>query len=249
MDGWGERKIDTLSKGMTQKVQFVAAVVSQPELLILDEPFSGPRPGQRRGAQGRRPRDAAPRHDRRLQHPRHGDRREDVRPHLHDLQGREGARRHARGDPGAVRLRHRARAHRRRRRGARRSRRRASRSTTTARSRRSGSPAIRSSSCSSSPRAPRCTTSRSPARRCTTSSSASPGRRRLTGCMKNKALIVAISEFTTLVQSKAFIVGLLMMPIFMGDRDRRAEVHARRDRHQGSAVRGRRSDAASSTGR
>lgn len=41
MDGWGERRIETLSKGMSQKVQFVAAVVSQPELLILDEPFSG----------------------------------------------------------------------------------------------------------------------------------------------------------------------------------------------------------------
>jgi len=34
--------------------------------------------------------------------------------------------------------------------------------------------------------------------------------------MKNKALIVAICEFTTLVRSKAFIVGLLMMPIFSG---------------------------------
>ena len=33
--------------------------------------------------------------------------------------------------------------------------------------------------------------------------------------MKNKALIVAVSEFTTLVQSKAFLIGLLMMPIFM----------------------------------
>ena len=33
--------------------------------------------------------------------------------------------------------------------------------------------------------------------------------------MRNKALIVATSEFTTLVQSKAFIVGLVMMPIFM----------------------------------
>src|SRR5689334_17325906 len=32
--------------------------------------------------------------------------------------------------------------------------------------------------------------------------------------MKNKALIVAISEFTTLVRSKAFVVGLLMMPLF-----------------------------------
>jgi ABC-2 type transport system permease protein len=34
--------------------------------------------------------------------------------------------------------------------------------------------------------------------------------------MKNKALIVALSEFTTLVQSKAFLIGLLMMPLFMG---------------------------------
>ena len=34
--------------------------------------------------------------------------------------------------------------------------------------------------------------------------------------MKNKALIVAISEFNTLVRSKAFIVGLLMMPLFSG---------------------------------
>ena len=41
MDGWDDRKIESLSKGMSQKVQFVAAVVSQPELLILDEPFSG----------------------------------------------------------------------------------------------------------------------------------------------------------------------------------------------------------------
>ena len=36
-----DRQIETLSKGMAQKVQFVAAVVSRPELLILDEPFSG----------------------------------------------------------------------------------------------------------------------------------------------------------------------------------------------------------------
>jgi ABC-2 type transport system ATP-binding protein len=41
MQGWDDRKIETLSKGMSQKVQFVAAVVSRPELLILDEPFSG----------------------------------------------------------------------------------------------------------------------------------------------------------------------------------------------------------------
>src|SRR5258708_17639135 len=34
--------------------------------------------------------------------------------------------------------------------------------------------------------------------------------------MKNKALIVAVSEFTTMVHSKAFLIGLLMMPVFMG---------------------------------
>ncbi len=38
---WGSRKIETLSKGMTQKVQFMAAVIARPQLLILDEPFSG----------------------------------------------------------------------------------------------------------------------------------------------------------------------------------------------------------------
>src|SRR3954466_6417883 len=39
--GLEDRPIETLSKGMSQKVQFMAAVVSSPELLILDEPFSG----------------------------------------------------------------------------------------------------------------------------------------------------------------------------------------------------------------
>jgi ABC-2 type transport system ATP-binding protein len=38
---WLDRKIETLSKGMSQKVQFIAAVIAGPELLILDEPFSG----------------------------------------------------------------------------------------------------------------------------------------------------------------------------------------------------------------
>ena len=35
------RKIEALSKGMSQKVQFIATVIARPELLILDEPFSG----------------------------------------------------------------------------------------------------------------------------------------------------------------------------------------------------------------
>jgi ABC-2 type transport system ATP-binding protein len=36
-----ERRVDTLSKGMSQRVQFIAAVVPEPKLLILDEPFTG----------------------------------------------------------------------------------------------------------------------------------------------------------------------------------------------------------------
>jgi ABC-2 type transport system ATP-binding protein len=38
---WLDKKIDTLSKGMAQKVQFAATVIAAPELVILDEPFSG----------------------------------------------------------------------------------------------------------------------------------------------------------------------------------------------------------------
>lgn len=39
--GWETKKIEELSKGMAQKVQFVATVLHSPSLLILDEPFSG----------------------------------------------------------------------------------------------------------------------------------------------------------------------------------------------------------------
>jgi ABC-2 type transport system ATP-binding protein len=38
---WADRKIHDLSKGMQQKIQFIAAVLHRPPLLILDEPFSG----------------------------------------------------------------------------------------------------------------------------------------------------------------------------------------------------------------
>jgi ABC-2 type transport system ATP-binding protein len=41
LGAWTERKIIDLSKGMQQKVQFIAAILHQPRLLILDEPFSG----------------------------------------------------------------------------------------------------------------------------------------------------------------------------------------------------------------
>lgn len=38
---WWNKKVEELSKGMQQKIQFIATVVHQPKLLILDEPFSG----------------------------------------------------------------------------------------------------------------------------------------------------------------------------------------------------------------
>ena len=41
MEGWRKKKIEELSKGMQQKVQFIVTVIHEPELLILDEPFSG----------------------------------------------------------------------------------------------------------------------------------------------------------------------------------------------------------------
>jgi len=36
-----DKKVETLSKGMTQKLQFIATVIDRPEIIILDEPFSG----------------------------------------------------------------------------------------------------------------------------------------------------------------------------------------------------------------
>ncbi len=40
-DDWQNKRIDQLSKGMAQKIQFISAVVANPKLLILDEPFTG----------------------------------------------------------------------------------------------------------------------------------------------------------------------------------------------------------------
>ncbi len=39
--GWWNKKIEELSKGMAQKIQFVTTVLHKPKILILDEPFSG----------------------------------------------------------------------------------------------------------------------------------------------------------------------------------------------------------------
>ena len=41
MNGWWDKKIEELSKGMQQKVQFVSTIAHGPKLIILDEPFTG----------------------------------------------------------------------------------------------------------------------------------------------------------------------------------------------------------------
>lgn len=41
MESWWNKKVEDLSKGMSQKLQFVTTVMHEPDLIILDEPFSG----------------------------------------------------------------------------------------------------------------------------------------------------------------------------------------------------------------
>ena len=41
LSDWANKKVETLSKGMSQKLQFIATVISRPQIVILDEPFAG----------------------------------------------------------------------------------------------------------------------------------------------------------------------------------------------------------------
>jgi ABC-2 type transport system ATP-binding protein len=41
LDDWADKKVEDLSRGMQQKVQFIGTVLHEPQLLILDEPFAG----------------------------------------------------------------------------------------------------------------------------------------------------------------------------------------------------------------
>ena len=41
INNWWNKKIEDLSKGMAQKIQFITTIIHEPKLLILDEPFSG----------------------------------------------------------------------------------------------------------------------------------------------------------------------------------------------------------------
>jgi ABC-2 type transport system ATP-binding protein len=41
LTAWADKRVEALSKGMAQKVQFIATVIARPQLILLDEPFSG----------------------------------------------------------------------------------------------------------------------------------------------------------------------------------------------------------------
>ena len=58
---WAKKQVQALSKGMQQKVQLCTALIGDPQLLILDEPFSGLDPINVQHARGRAARAAAPR--------------------------------------------------------------------------------------------------------------------------------------------------------------------------------------------
>ena len=101
------KKCEELSKGMQQKLQFISTVIHEPDLLILDEPFSGLDPVNMRLLrdlvleQHRRGR-----HDH-LLHPRDAPGRADLRPHRDDQRRRQGARREPsrRSAPSSIRAR------------------------------------------------------------------------------------------------------------------------------------------------
>lgn len=41
LSAWADKRVEALSKGMAQKVQFIATIIAKPQLVLLDEPFSG----------------------------------------------------------------------------------------------------------------------------------------------------------------------------------------------------------------
>jgi ABC-2 type transport system ATP-binding protein len=98
LSAWADKKVETLSKGMSQKVQFIATVIAKPALILLDEPFSGLDPVKCRSSARRNPEFEEERRHRHFFYSRHERCRKDVRLHLHDLQGEKSPRWDARSN-------------------------------------------------------------------------------------------------------------------------------------------------------
>ncbi len=69
---WARKRIEQLSKVMAQKIQFIVAVIARPELVILDEPFSGLDPVNMEVLRDNVLALRAAGHDGHFQHSRHG---------------------------------------------------------------------------------------------------------------------------------------------------------------------------------
>ena len=101
--GDGAARCEELSKGMSQKVQFVAAVIHGAGPAGLGRAFHRPRPGEHPQAPGPDPRGARPRRHGPPLHPRHAPGRGDLRARRHGPQGPQGAGRLPRRHPPAPR--------------------------------------------------------------------------------------------------------------------------------------------------
>ena len=93
LPGTEDKRCEDLSKGMLQRVQFIAAVIHQPDLLILDEPFSGQDPVSVRLLREHIVQRAPARRHGAALDARHGQRRGDVPARGDDSPGTQGARR------------------------------------------------------------------------------------------------------------------------------------------------------------
>ena len=89
---WGSARVEELSRGMQQKVQFIGALLHEPDLIILDEPFSGLDPMNAQALKDTDRRSPSRRTHDHLQHARDGERRATLRRALHHRERREGAR-------------------------------------------------------------------------------------------------------------------------------------------------------------
>ena len=69
---WTDKKVEELSKGMQQKIQFIAALLHDPALVIMDEPFSGLDPANCGHVEGHSDRAEESRQDHSLLHSPHG---------------------------------------------------------------------------------------------------------------------------------------------------------------------------------
>jgi ABC-type uncharacterized transport system ATPase subunit len=84
---WWEKKVEDLSKGMQQKIQFIATILHRPRLLILDEPFTGLDPINTNLNQGPNPSAERIRHQHYFQYAPNGTGGRDVQSYCTDKQG------------------------------------------------------------------------------------------------------------------------------------------------------------------